>query len=123
MKTYLLRVEGVPFISIADAHVYPDKNLVFIRPNAAMDTLKNAVVKADTLSFYHNLYSSDIKINSKYRMGGYGSYDYINKTKKPQKIFFNKFRTKQMLDGYSPDDNVYETLADGIIEEEQKFEF
>ncbi len=122
MKTYILRVEGVPFISVADAHVYPDKNLVFIRPNAAMDTLKNAIVKADTLSFYHNLYSSDIKINSKYRMGGYGSYDYINKTKKPQKILFNKFRTKQMLDGYSPDDNVYETLADGIIEEEQKFE-
>ncbi len=53
------------------------------------------------------------KVN-KYR--GQGIYDYINKTKKPQQIFFDKIRTEQYIDeDWLKDDNKWETHATGNI--------
>jgi hypothetical protein len=121
-KTNKLRVEGIPYIPIADAQVFPDSGLIRIKPKADIDSLKNASIKADTVDFFHQIYASNLKIRSKYRMGGLGNYDYINKTKTPQKIYFDNLRTEQDLDGYDPQDKVFETFASGKIEEEVKFE-
>ena len=121
-KTQKLKVEGIPFIPIADAQIFPDSSLVRIKPKADMDSLRNARIKADTLDFFHEIYASNIKIKSKFRMNGLGTYDYINKTKKAQQIQFENVRTEQDLDEYSPEDKVFETFATGEIDEEQKFE-
>ena len=113
----------IPYLPIADAHLIADSNQVLIYPGAKMDTLKNAIVLADTDSFYHKIYESTLIVNSKYKYMGSGILDYINKTKKPQQIYMAKTRTEQFVDEeWLLDDNKWETHSTGNIPEEQKFE-
>ena len=118
-----LLCNGIPYLPIADARIFVDSGEVLIYPKAKMDTLRNAVLKADTDSFYHEIYQSVLNVQSKYKYRGQGIYDYINKTKKPQQIFFDKIRTEQYIDeDWLKDDNKWETHATGNISEEQEFE-
>lgn len=119
----LLEVFGIPYIPVAEAHLFPDSNLVRINPHANMNRLKNAIVKADTVDTFHTIYGCDLLIGSKYRYKGSGTYDYINKTKVPQKIQMGNIWTKQLIDeDYLKEDEIWESQAKGTIEEDQKFE-
>ena len=118
-----LLATGIPHLPIADAQIFVDSGQVLIYPTAKMDTLKNAVVKADTDSFYHTIYHSIINVESKFKYKGQGTYDYINKTKRAQQIFMDKIRTEQYVDeDWLVEDNKWESHATGSILEEQEFE-
>lgn len=121
----LLQATEVPYLPIADAQIFADSNQVFIYPHAKMDTLQNAVVKCDTETFYHqNIYASTINVRTKFKYGGAGNFDYINKTKSKQLIHFDKIRTELFADSvdWFVDDNKWETKATGTITEDQEFE-
>jgi len=87
----LLDVEGVPFIRAVDAEIIPNKNQLFIRPNAEIDTLYNCTVTMDTIHAYHVFHDSKIKIVSKRRFDGHGFYQYVNLSDDTLQMEFEKF--------------------------------
>lgn len=73
-----LNIEGVPFITSADARITPDKGKVTIQRNAAMQPFINASLTIDTLNGYHNLTNGNIRIVSKEKFTGDASYQFVN---------------------------------------------
>ncbi len=81
-------VEGVPFIKTADAAVFPYKKRVKITAGARLETLQNALILMDTLTFYHMVYGADVDIVSRhnYRADGFVDYVDANGVKQPVKL-------------------------------------
>jgi len=71
-----LNISGVPFITSADARIYPEKGLVTIRRNGDMLAFKNARLELDTVSLFHKLRNGNIQIVSRTRFAGDASYQY-----------------------------------------------
>ncbi len=71
-----LNISGVPFITSADARIYPDKGLVTIRRNGDMLAFKDARLELDTVSLFHKLRNGNIQIASRTRFAGDASYQY-----------------------------------------------
>jgi hypothetical protein len=86
-----LFVEGVPFVNVADARIIPDKNQLFIRENAEMDSLHNAKLLIDTVSEYHNLTNGIIKIEGRQKFSGQADYAFINRNGDTLTIAFSRF--------------------------------
>ena len=77
LTTSLLRIEGVPFVTTADAFVYPDSNRIRIEPDAKMTTLTNARIVADTANQYHVINRATVIVEGrrKYRASGFYEYN------------------------------------------------
>ena len=89
-------VEGVPFIKVADAAVFPYKKRLKITGGAHIETLQDASVIMDTVMFYHTVYDADVDITSRhnYTCDGYIDYVDMNGTKQPvrlEKVYVNDF--------------------------------
>ena len=95
----------VPYIPVADARIYPDSNEVTIFKDAQMKSLSNAEIKVDTIHYYHRIYKAFVNVFSKNKYTGYGTYDYVDKYKKKQPVFFYQIRV----------DETKRTLAKGKI--------
>ena len=65
-----LNISGVPYVTSADARIYPDKGLVSIRRNGEMMPLKNARLALDTINLFHRLKNGTIQILSPYPFCG-----------------------------------------------------
>jgi hypothetical protein len=92
LASFTLYAHKVPYIPVADARIYPDSNEVTVFKNAEMKSLANAEVKVDTIHFYHRIYNAYINVFGKYKYTGYGTYDYVDKNKKRQPLFFYLIR-------------------------------
>ncbi|MFN8354499.1 MAG: hypothetical protein U0Y10_08640 [Spirosomataceae bacterium] len=90
-----LNVSGVPFIKSADAKIIPDKGLVAIRRDAAMQAFKNAKVVLDTLNEYHRLANANIQIISRKQFEGDGIYQYVHAKGDTSKIKMSSFEFKE----------------------------
>ncbi|MBT3932983.1 MAG: hypothetical protein HOF35_01875 [Bacteroidetes bacterium] len=95
LKKYYINAEKIPYIPVADARIYPDQGLATIERDAFMQSLKNAVVKADTINYHHVLYDALINVFGKYKYTGYGKYDYIDKYKSKQVLSFYQIRVDE----------------------------
>ncbi len=71
-----LNISGVPFVTSADARIYPDKGLVTIKRNGDMLAFKNARLELDTVSLFHKLRNGNIQVLSRTRFAGDASYQY-----------------------------------------------
>ena len=71
-----LNISGVPYITSADARIYPDKGLVAIRRNGEMTAFKNARLELDTVSLFHKLRNGNIQVLSRTRFAGDATYQY-----------------------------------------------
>ncbi len=71
-----LHVGGVPYIAVADAHVFPDNGEVKVLPGGKMPSLENAKIIADTKNKYHvfNKAKVDILARNKYSASGFYEY-------------------------------------------------
>jgi hypothetical protein len=78
LKTQELKVSGIPFITVADAHITPENNEVLILENARIGTLKNTTIVLDTLNAYHRLTEGVVDIISRKQFSGYATYQYVN---------------------------------------------
>ncbi len=88
----VLDLEGVSYISSADARIIPDKNKVTISKGATIQELKNATVILDTISFHHTLINGNIKINHREDFEGDATYLYVNVAKDTFKLKFDRFK-------------------------------
>ncbi len=114
MKTHTLSVEGVQFIEVADAIVYPDEGKLTIQAGAAMERLKNAKIVANTTNKYHNINRAEVSIKGKNSYAGKGYYQY-NVGTKEQEIYMDNIYVSE-----KPKDN-FVTKSSGKIKQGEKF--
>lgn len=90
LKKKRVTAEGVKFINVADAMVYPDSGKVILDKGADMNTLYNSKVIANYITKNHNIYNSTINIFGKRKYSGEGYIDYVDELDKAQIIYLQK---------------------------------
>ncbi len=85
-----VRAEGVEYIEVADALVYPSGETVIIAAESQMMPLKDARVIAGSNGQSHEIYGSDLSIDGKYSYRGSGYIDYRNERDEIQQIRFDE---------------------------------
>jgi hypothetical protein len=113
IRKYIITCINVPFINVADARVFPDSGKVIIRKNAVIDTLKNSVILANTVTKYHTIRNVTASIFGKKNYLASGDYQYLDENNKPYLIKFNTIKP----------DTTGQTISEGLISEEAKFQF
>lgn len=111
LKNNIINAEDVRIVKVADAAIYPDSGKVVIMKNAEMKVLNHAMVITNTQSKYHQFYNADISIGSRKNYTGKGEYDYIDRNRNRQKIFFTQIRV----------DSSGSTTASGTISDSASF--
>lgn len=78
MNTQELKVQGIPYIVVADAKITPENNEVLILENSRIGTLQNTTIIIDTLNGYHRLTEGVVDIISRKEFTGHATYQYVN---------------------------------------------
>jgi len=110
-KTYVIEASGVPYIRVADAAIYPDRQKVNIFRKAELDTLQNARILTNTITRYHQFQKVTASIQTRNRYEASGVYDYIDHTNSLQKINFQRIYA----------DRSAHTTGEGSVAEEDGF--
>jgi len=113
VRNKIISAEQVDFLHVADARIYPDSGKLVIRKKAKMDPLKNAKIMANIITKYHNVYDADVQIHGRKSYEGTGKYDYVDKMKRKQTIFFQEIGV----------DSAIQTFALGEISDTANFAF
>lgn len=113
-----LLIEGVNFIEIADAKIFPDSSKLEIKENANIVTLKNARITLDTLNEYHNLIGN-IHIDSKKDFSGNADYQFVTFKKDTLPIVFDEFKLEPVE--VKKGNFEYHTVCRGHLVEEDSF--
>ena len=111
LRTNVINAEDVRIIKVADAAIYPDSGSVRIFRDAQMQTLKHAIIIANTKSRYHQFYQSEVSIASRKRYTGRGMLDYVDRLGSRNKIEFSDIRV----------DTGGQTVASGIVPDSSYF--
>jgi hypothetical protein len=111
LNNNLISAKKVNHIDVADAIIYPDSGNVTIRPQAAMDPLKNSKIVANRVTKFHTFYKSDVNVLGKWKYNASGKYDYQDVTGAKQLIEFTKIGV----------DSAGQTFGQGLIAEEVGF--
>lgn len=126
-----LQIDGVPYISIADAKIVPDNTQLNIGANAQIEQLTNAIIVADTISENHKISKATVNIKNINEFEGSGEYRYKGKKMKKQKIFFDFVSSRKVEESADEEkkrkrkkdmvkENYY-TYAAATISEEDEF--
>ena len=111
LRTNVIDAEDVRIIKVADAAVYPDSGKVRIFRSAEMQTLKHAIIIANTKTMYHQFYQSEVSIASRKNYTGRGMLDYIDRNGLRQKIEFSSIKV----------DTALQTIAEGAVSDSAYF--
>ena len=111
MNNKEIHIEGVPFLTVADAIITPKDLEIFVRSDGRIDKLEEATIVADLESKTHNIYDATVEILGANSYEGSGKYDYIEVDGVKQFIEFDNI---QVLDKRN-------TYAVGKITQEQNF--
>ncbi|MFC5412238.1 hypothetical protein ACFPMF_23130 [Larkinella bovis] len=90
-----LNVSGVPYVTSADARIYPEKGLITIKRNGEMMPLKNARLELDTTSLFHKLKGGNIQIQSRTRFAGEAVYQFAAAKGDTASIKMGSFELKE----------------------------
>ena len=113
LRKYIINCINVPYVDVADMRVFPDSGKVVIRKNAVIDTLKNAVIIANTVTKYHTIKNVTAFINGRKKYLAQGDYTYLDENDKPYNIHFAKIQP----------DTSGQTISEGDIPEKDNFKF
>lgn len=111
LKQKIIYAEGIKFMNIADAMVYPDSGKVVIEKKAKMQTLNNSRLVASYVTQNHNVYNASINVFGKKKYAGSGYIDYIDELEKSQTIYLENIGV----------DTTGQTYATAQISDEDKF--
>ena len=90
-----LNISGIPYVTSADARIYPDKGLVSIKRNGEMLALKNAKLELDTISLFHRLKNGNIQILSRTKFTGDATYQFATAKGDTASIKMGSFELKE----------------------------
>lgn len=110
-KDKTIEAEGVHYIKVADAVIFPENSNVTILKNANILPLKNANIIANAVTKYHEIDNAIVKIEGRKSYTGSGDYIYIDKNKKRNPIHFKDIQV----------DSSYQTVARGEIFAQDNF--
>jgi len=113
LRKYIITCINVPFVNVADARLYPDSGKVVIYKNAVMDTLKNAVITANTVTKYHTVRNVKATVGGRRTYLAEGDYTYFDENDKPYNIHLAKIYP----------DTSGQTVSEGSIPEKENFKF
>jgi len=90
----MLDIDGVEFINVGDAIIYPDGEYIAIREKADIEPLKHATIIANTTNLYHQIKDATVKIDSRnrYKASGYYTYEVAGIE---QEILFDNISSKK----------------------------
>lgn len=77
LNTSMLNVEGVPFVTSADARIFPGDGKLTVEPGAKITEITNARIVADTINEYHVMNRATVQImgRKEYRASGFYEYN------------------------------------------------
>jgi hypothetical protein len=113
MKLGIIYAENVPYIDVADSRAFPFEEKVTILEDAVMKPLEQSKLLANRDDKFHEIYDATLTIRGRYNLGGKGNYEYKDKNRTKQVIFFDKMRVKG-----KEDSTVY---ASGFIKDSLNF--
>ena len=90
-----LNISGVPYVTSADARIYPAKGLVAIGRNGEMAPLKNARLELDTINLFHRLKNGNIQVLSRTRFAGDATYQFATAKGDTASIKMGSFELKE----------------------------
>lgn len=107
----VINATRVKYLEVADARIYPDKELVTIDKSAQMQSFVNAKIMANTTTRFHNIYNANASVAGRYEYEGSGKYDYVDETNKIETITFSNIKA----------DSTKTSVASGDILEPDSF--
>lgn len=113
LRNCIIKCINVPYINVADSRINPDSGKVTIYRNALIDTLKNAIITANTATKYHTIRNVTANIFGRKNYLANGDYQYLDENNKPYLIKFNTIKP----------DTTGQTVSEGNISEDSKFQF
>jgi hypothetical protein len=96
-KKYEITAEGVRFIEVADAAIFPHQGIVKIYRRAEIARLDNSKVLANINTKFHELFKAGINIGSRKTYNGSGYCNYVNELKQKQEILFDSIWVNHSL--------------------------
>jgi hypothetical protein len=96
-KKYEITAEGVRFIEVADAAIFPMNGIVKIYKRAEIARLENSKVMANTDTKYHEIFKAGINIGSRKSYNGSGFYNYVDELEQKQEILFDSIWVNRSL--------------------------
>lgn len=77
INTQELKVEGIPYITVADSRVIPEGNTTTILADSRLQKFNNAEVIIDTLNGFHRLIKGEITVISRNMFQGSALYEQV----------------------------------------------
>jgi hypothetical protein len=106
----MIKATQVKYIDVADTRIFPDKEMLTVKPDARLKTLENAGILVNRTTRYHNLYNGTITISGRYSYTGSADYDYIDELNRAQVIHFKTVQAERQE---------YTTAQGNLIEPDQ----
>lgn len=110
-KEKTIEAEGVYYIKVADAVIFPEDNKVTILKNANIVPLENSKIIANAVTKYHEINNALVKVEGRKSFKGSGDYIYIDKNQQRHPIHFKDIQV----------DSSYQTVARGEIFAQDSF--
>jgi hypothetical protein len=113
IKTDKLTIQGIPFIRVADAKLFPENNEMVVGGNSNLETLENAKLIFEYPGVFHQLKKGAIDIASRNEFSGRAIYLLADMAGDTNEIALSNFITEERkLDN---DSTVYSSYAIGEI--------
>lgn len=101
LRKKIITADKVKFIRVADATVYPGDGKVVVEKKAAMQTLVNSKIIANTTTRFHTFYNATTNIYGKKDYNSSGDYDFIDETGAKQMIHFDVIGVDSSVQTYA----------------------
>lgn len=89
MHKYEINAEGVRFIEVADAAIFPKNGLVTILKDADIQPLQDAKILANTETQFHEMFHVNARIASKVWYRAEGNYYYVDEEEQKHELFLD----------------------------------
>lgn len=95
VEKMMLNISGVPYVTSADARIFPDKGVVTVKRNGEMMAFKNARLELDTVSLFHRLHNGNIQVISRTKFAGDATYQFATMKGDTANIKMGSFELKE----------------------------
>ncbi|MAW30674.1 MAG: hypothetical protein CMD15_02035 [Flavobacteriales bacterium] len=89
LEDYIINANGVDYIEVADAFIYPDSGKLSIKKQAKIETLNNAKIIVNPVNKYHSFINAIVDIKSSINYSASAYLEYNDGLNQNQQIFFN----------------------------------
>jgi len=116
INSFELKVEGIPWITVADSRIIPEGNTTTIHADSRLEEFKNAEIIIDTLNGFHHLTKGRITVISRNLFQGSAFYQVVVASDTFE-IRFDSFELKEVP--VSKKDTRRMTVSGGEVPESQ----